>query len=72
MPDLPTLTVTTAQAQRCLAAWGSVAAYKEWLADSVRRYVRGAERAAVLDPIQQQLRDALAALDADDPIDGAT
>lgn len=68
MPDLPTLTITDAQADRCLAAWGSVAAYREWLADAVRRYVRTSERAAVLEPLQQQLRDALAALDADDPL----
>lgn len=68
MPDLPTITVTTAQAQRCLAAWGSVESYREWLAGSVRDYVRHAERARVLEPLQQQLRDAVAALDADDPL----
>lgn len=71
MPALPTVTVSDAQAARCLAAWGSVAAYKEWLRGSVRDYVLAAERVRVLGPLQQQMQAALAALAADDPTAGA-
>ena len=39
MPTLPTLTVTDAQANRMIAAWGSTAAYKEWLKEQVIQYV---------------------------------
>jgi hypothetical protein len=39
MPDLPTLTVTQAQADRMLAAWGSASNYKEWLKNQVIAYV---------------------------------
>lgn len=31
MPDLPTLTVTQAQADRILATFGTAAAYRDWL-----------------------------------------
>ena len=72
MPDLPTVTVTTPQAQRCLAAWGSADAYKSWLMAQVRCYVLDAERDAVLAPLQAAQAAAIAALDADDPMEGAT
>ena len=44
MPNLPTVTVTQAQADRILEAFGgtvdiAVPAYKEWLTKSVRDYV---------------------------------
>ena len=72
MPELPTLTVTQEQADRAVAAWGSVAAYKAWLAASVRAYVLASESAAILGPLRDQMAAAQAALDADDPLEGAT
>lgn len=44
MPDLPTITVTQAQADRIIAAFGAdqataVPAYKRWLAGAVRQHV---------------------------------
>ena len=47
MPTMPTIDVTQVQADRALAAFGSVANYKRWLADSVRDYVVNKERAAI-------------------------
>lgn len=72
MPDLPTLTVTDPQAARCLAAWGSVAAYKAWLAGQVAGYVRATERATVLAGAQDAALAALAAIDDSDPLADAT
>lgn len=43
MPDLPTLTVTQAQADRIVAAFGSVANYRTWLKEAVRDRVRNVE-----------------------------
>lgn len=71
MPDLPTITVTDAQAVRCLAAWGSVAAYKSWLQGQVVDYVKGAERAAALADVLAAQQAALAAIDTTDLLDGA-
>lgn len=39
MPDLPTLTVTQAQADRMIAAWGTAAAYRQWLRSKIVEYV---------------------------------
>lgn len=39
MPTLPTFTVTDAQAQRMLAAWGSAEEYKKWLREQIALYV---------------------------------
>lgn len=39
MPTLPTFTVTDAQAQRMLAAWGSVSEYRRWLREQIAMYV---------------------------------
>lgn len=72
MPTLPTLTISDEQAARCLAAWGSVAGYKQWLAVQVRDYVKGAERAAALADVLAAQQAALAAIDDTDPLDGAT
>lgn len=40
MPDLPTITVTTAQATKALAAFGDVAGYKAWLRQAVQTEVK--------------------------------
>lgn len=63
MPNLPTLTVTDAQATRLLAAWGSVAAYKEWLRQNIISYVltvEGETENAALRAAAQARMDALA------------
>jgi hypothetical protein len=39
MPTLPTLTVTQAQADRLLAAFGTVDQYKAWLKEQLINYV---------------------------------
>lgn len=39
MPDLPTLTVSSAQAQRILATFGDAPTYRRWLAGQVRAAV---------------------------------
>ena len=39
MVMLPSIDIPQAQADRCLAAYGSVPAYKAWLAAAVRQYV---------------------------------
>ena len=39
MPTLPTLTVTQAQADRMMAAYGTAEAYKEWLRAAIVNYV---------------------------------
>lgn len=52
MPLLPTVNVTTQQAQRCLAAWGDPVAYRNWLIAQVRNYVLASERAADEDEIR--------------------
>lgn len=72
MPALPTLTVSDEQAARCLAAWGSVGAYKAWLAGEVAGYVRATERAAALADAQDAALAALAAIDDSDPLADAT
>lgn len=43
MPTLPTFTVTQAQADRLLAAFGSVDAYKAWLKEQLITYVSSYE-----------------------------
>jgi hypothetical protein len=72
VPALPTLTITDDQATRCLAAWGSVAAYKAWLASEVAGYVRASERATVLADAQDAALAMLAAIDDSDPLADAT
>ncbi len=45
MPNLPTITVTTAQAAQVLAAFGDAATYQEWLRTQVVEYVVRVEQA---------------------------
>lgn len=46
MPTLPTLDVTQAQADRMMAAYGSVAGYRQWLKQQIIEYVVAAEARA--------------------------
>ena len=57
MPTLPTLTVTQAQADRLLAAFGSQAAYKQWLKDNIIAFVVEHEAQATLDAARQTVLD---------------
>lgn len=43
MPDLPTLTVTSAQATRIQAAFGGAEEYRTWLRQAIRGYVTAKE-----------------------------
>lgn len=68
MPTLPTINVTTAQADRMLATYGSVANYKVWLVQAIKEYVVHQE-ALRMDEVEYQrsiqvLADKQAALDA--------
>ena len=65
MPTMPTIDVTQAQADRALAAYGSVANYKRWLADSVREYVVTKERAAINLRHEQARQAEVAQVEAD-------
>ena len=58
MPDLPTLTLTQAQFDRCLAVFGDAATYKAWLADQLRAIVIDVETDKVL-ARQEQEREAI-------------
>lgn len=39
MPNLPTVNVTQAQADRILAVFGDIPTYRRWLATAVKEYV---------------------------------
>lgn len=70
MPQLPTLTITTEQADRCIAAWGSVTAYKQWLAEEVKDFVLTKERLAIKQQRIGEIKDDIASLT--DPTAGAS
>ena len=54
MPELPTFTVTAAQAQRLLAVFGSAAEYKAWLRQQIKAKVIEHESAQAIDAYQAQ------------------
>lgn len=60
MPDLPTITVTQVQADRMIAAYGSVDNYKAWLKDQIIQYVTMVEDRKLFETYVAQ-RDAKAA-----------
>lgn len=53
MPNLPTISVTQAQADRILAVFGDVTAYKEWLLQSLIGYVQQSELSKLRETQQQ-------------------
>lgn len=66
MPDLPTINVTQAQADRMLAAFGSVPKYKEWLRQQIVNHVLSVEVQGVQQEVEvaqrakrQEVIDAL-------------
>ena len=64
MPDLPTLTVTGAQATRLLESFGNAAGYKKWLKQALLDEVQRREARALDEAHNEAKRDALAALEA--------
>lgn len=65
MPTLPTLTVTQAQADRLLAAFGSVANYKEWLKQNLIQYVIDYESMTDFDSLRQNVANKQTQLQTD-------
>jgi hypothetical protein len=63
MPDLPTITVTAAQATRMLAAFGSVANYKEWLRGRVVEEVQRFETRQIDEQAHVDKRTRLAEIE---------
>jgi len=56
MPDLPTITVTQAQADRLLAAFpGGVATYRAWLKTTLAAYVTEREREGLTETLKTDL-----------------
>lgn len=55
MPTLPTLTVTQAQADRLLAAFGTTKAYKDWLKENLIQYVIDHESVTDFDNLRQSI-----------------
>jgi len=56
MPDLPTFTVTSAQATRLLKVFGSPAEYKAWLREQINREVVSHESREAADVAQAAAR----------------
>lgn len=65
MPDLPTLTVTAAQATRIQNAYGSVEQYRTWLRQAIRNYVKAMERETLQEQYVADLDASAAAVDSD-------
>jgi hypothetical protein len=63
MPALPTFTVTQAQADRLIAAFGSADAYKAWLKNQIVSYVVNKEMESANDALRQQFLDKRAEID---------
>lgn len=59
MPTLPTLTVTDEQANRMLAAYGSVDEYTKWLKNSIIDYVISYEAKAMNANFRAQMEQAM-------------
>lgn len=57
MPDLPTLTVTDAQANRMLAAYGSVANYKLWLREKIIEHVLNEEEKQLAQQFSEDIQN---------------
>lgn len=67
MPDLPTITVSSAQATRLMELFGDVASYKKWLKAAVREEARRLHAVALTEVANQSVRDGLAVLETELP-----
>lgn len=70
MPQLPTVTVNQEQADRCIAAYGSVAAYKQWLVREISAFVLEKERLHIKSVAAHEAKAQISSLS--DPMSGAT
>lgn len=68
MPNLPTVTVTDAQATRILAVYGDAATYKAWLIEQIRAHVLTVEMNALESAHAQARLDKQAQVDAELPV----
>lgn len=67
MPDLPTITVTGAQATKLLELFGNVAEYKKWLKEAVRIEAIRRQTVVLAEIANAQVRDGIAAFEAEIP-----
>ena len=67
MPTLPTLTITQAQLDACVAAFTDANGYKTWLKAAVRDEVLRRESRRLDEAANTAKRDALAAVEASLP-----
>lgn len=65
MPNLPTITVTDAQATRIQNAFGGVEEYKAWLRQSIKEYVVGKEVNVIRSQLQAQVEAKVAQVDTE-------
>jgi len=65
MPNLPTVTVTDAQAARITAAYGDATAYKAWLKQAIKDYVFRKEAEAITAKAQTDVQTKLAQVESD-------
>lgn len=63
MPTLPTLEVTTAQAQYLLGVFGSAEAYQQWLLDTIKARVMEEEMREAREAAQASIAARRAALE---------
>ena len=70
MPTLPTLTITQAQLDACVAAFTDANGYKTWLKAAVRDEVLRRESRRLDEAANTAKRDALAAMESDLPAPG--
>jgi hypothetical protein len=64
MPTLPTFTVTQAQADRLLAAFGSVENYQNWLKNQLVTFVLNKEMESANEAMEAQVAAKRAELNA--------
>lgn len=67
MPNLPTLTITQAQLDACVAAFTDANGYKAWLKTAVRDEVLRREARRLDEEANTAKRDALAAMESELP-----
>lgn len=67
MPNLPTISITQAQLDKCVAAFTDAAGYRAWLKAAVRDEVLRREARRLDEEANTAKRDALAAMESELP-----
>lgn len=67
MPDLPTITVTTAQANKLLEVFGDANGYRAWLKEAVKEEARNRIARSLHDDANAQVRAGLASFETELP-----